>query len=191
MKNKIINVCASFLLIGVVAIFFTLYVIELSPEDEACDETIQLMNGDYPSTIFVYGDDVSFGKDAPKKNINGLSDGALQSDSEYNFLVVNNLEDKIAFSDEDWETLQRYVLDGSYSLVYLGKKYLTEFKERGYLIDASNVDCGFALRHYKNRIISTTGIWTESENEIVKNEINHDYLEQSLLPYMKLVILGV
>lgn len=161
-----------------------------TPDDvyDSYDQQIEMSINSFPTDLVIYGDDCRLRKKAVYRQVDSISDETLGSSGSYRFkvLIINDINDNADLTDDDFEVLRKYVIDGEYHFYYFGTRYLEEFYEKEFLkLELQPESCGFGIRHVADRtsFVVNEGMWTTEDYATYEN--NSDYLGQVIYMYLK------
>lgn len=155
---------------------------------DSYDRIIQSTLTDYPTDIFVYGEDCKFRKNVKFKQIDNLSEENLKSDKKYKVIVFNDLYDKMNLTNDDIAILKKYVLEGDYAFFYTGRKHMDTFIANGFATEhIVEGNIGFALRHSNGKVVETDGFWDETSLEYYETN-NPELLGESIFIFIERII---
>ncbi|MCQ2425505.1 MAG: hypothetical protein MJ070_05115 [Lachnospiraceae bacterium] len=134
------------------------------------EQNAEAMKTEYPTDLFVYGEDCHFKSFVPYITISEISSDAVRSDKPYKAIVINDMHGETPLADNDYQLLYQLVIKGEYSLAYIGKSKLNTFVEYGFIEDQfTGGDASFLIRNYNGSVKPSIGIWTDTEQGYYDN----------------------
>lgn len=159
---------------------------ETNGEDDSYDQTIKASKTTYPTDIFVYGDDCQFREAVDCISITALTDEQLKSEKDFRVLIINDLNGTISLSEHDLKIINKYAYEEKYIVMYLGMEQYQTLVEAEILKEEAglgNID-GFAIRHYGETVIQTSGIW-DDEGNTYYNDGNNELLGEAIFMFLR------
>lgn len=160
-------------------------------EKSEYEQTAEAMKKDYPTDIFVYGEDCNFMSFVPYTDIQEISRESVKSDKTYKVIIVNDMYGNTPLTDADYQLLYQLVIDGEYSFAYVGKSKLRSFVEKGFIEDYfMEEDAGFQIRNRNEGGTTSVGFWTDT-TQAYYDEGATDILGETLIAvFVKRIIQG-
>ena len=134
---------------------------------DSYDEAIFILNENYPSEILVYGNDVGFREAVKYRAIEALSEEDFNlntSSYKYHFLVINDINNDLSISKEDFIRCKKYADENKLNFYYIGKQYLDLLRElQFYGMGGNEENRGIAYVISPIGRDSYVGIWTTDD----------------------------
>lgn len=126
-KNIAIAISVIVILIGIGVVIYTN--IKFKPENDSFSKQMsETLKTTYPTTIYIYGEDIQFEYPVNKVNLEKV-DGFLNSgSSDYNMIIINDINNTVELSDADIEYVDKFIHFEHNYLLCLGKKYNDTWK---------------------------------------------------------------
>lgn len=190
-SKKALKIFLSILGVILIAVIsFVIYgfmTMEDSPVDSYGKDIITL-NETYPSDIMLYGDDVVFRETLKYRKIDKIDEESLNAETQYHYLIVNDLSRNAPLTREDIRLISDYVTKKRYTFFYLGTGYGELFVEEGLLDQPMpSSERGF-FSGYEYGIQLTLGGGFFSDRDLKEVEIYPQLLGENLTEIMAYII---
>lgn len=159
----------------------TWLVVDNNPGKTTYEQNAEAMKTEYPTDLFVYGEDCHFKSFVPYIAISEISSDAVRSDKPYKAIVINDMHGETPLTDNDYQLLYQLVIKGEYSLAYIGKSKLKTFVKYGFIEDQFiGGDAGFQIRNHDGSLTPSLGFWTDTDQGIYNNG-STDFLGEAII----------
>lgn len=152
-------------------------------DKDTYDQILDTIKDKYPTDIMVYGDELEVRESSNIRYLDHLDGDSLKTSKKYYILVLNNMKGDLDLSQDDFDLLYQYVVEGNYPMIYISnpdQDYISEFQEKGFYEEPMEEDsCGFLLRHEKGELVYSDEFW-DSEMLHHYEDGHHDRLGSSL-----------
>lgn len=137
-KVKIIAVVA---VLAVIAVILWLMLRQKPEEGPVIHRNTQILTESFPTTVYIYGDQMALPYGVEATYINGLTENLLDSvdsENEYLMIVVNDVLGNAHLTSDDFELIEQMTKRSNIFFAYLGEYNLREFQARK--IDSATSD---------------------------------------------------
>ena len=155
---------------------------------DSYEQSIYVLNENYPSDIVVLGDDVGFRDKLKYRQITEMTEENLRSEDsfKYTFFVINDRKGTLTLTDEDFALCKKIVDEKAISFYYIGTQYLPQLKKHGFFENEFTDDymgIAYVLASNPSGRASIHGLWTslEEENFLINSELLGEVLVYSFV----------
>ena len=131
-KGIIIGFVVLILIIAICGIYF-----QFSRDDELYENSyeayVDIVTNNYKTEFIIYGDEIGFEDECYTRKIDTLSKENLESDNDFTYraLIINDLNNNIELTENDFKTLYEASYNYKIDLFYFGNRYFEQLKEAG------------------------------------------------------------
>lgn len=193
-KTKLIVICAiALILLVITAIIFKVFILDNneSENDDSYSLQIDMINDQVNVDVMVYGEEPGFRKDFEWRRIDAISKDSLKNDilHGYRWLIIFDQDGAVEMTDDELLLIKDKVEENSLNMLYIGEKYLENFKRLGFTDGIDDGEYSFAyigidnsadLPQQKNYAVH--GMWTETDVELQK--YNNELLQEIIVNFI-------
>ena len=135
---------------------------------------VQMVTDTYKTEFIVYGDDIGFEDECYTRKIDSLNKDilALSDDYVYSAIIINDLNNNIELTENDFEILYDASFNQKIDLFYFGSRYLEKFKEVGITVQPTlDSDLSIGVIYERGIRTEVAGLWDK--------ELNNAYVESN------------
>lgn len=168
-KNIAIAISVIVILIGIGVVIYTN--IKFKPENDSFSKQMsETLKTTYPTTIYIYGEDIQFEYPVNKVNLEKV-DGFLNSgSSDYNMIIINDLNNTVELSDADIEYVYKFIHCEHNYLLCLGKKYNDTWKPEDILDTTMQGNLSQGYYYDGRKLQGMIGIVLESDMSMINDD---------------------
>lgn len=193
-KTKLIVICAiSLILLVSTAIIFKFFILDNneSEKDDSYSLQIDMINDCVNVDVMVYGEEPGFREGFEWRRIDNISKKSLKNDilHVYRWLIIFDYDGAVEMTDDELLLIKDKVEGGSLNMLYIGEKYLDDFKRLGFTEGFDVGECSFGyigvgnpadIPQQKNHAVH--GMWTETDVELQK--YNNELLQEIIVNFI-------
>ncbi len=177
------------IIVGVVALVVMLrlaypYIVSSGAEEEELDgyeKMVQYLKREENSEIILYGEEIGFRESVEYRKISTIDETNIKSDKDYVYLIINDLNGTISFTEENLKFLKNYADKNlSFNFLYIGNDKMDLFTSGifdSYAISDESKSFGYMLIG-GDRLV-TGGTWETTYEQYM--EKNKEVLQENIL----------
>ena len=166
-KTRIVSIAISIIILFIIILIGVIIFCTNDNEDplNSVEHDIKLVTELYPTRFVIYGSEIDFSSSISVEYIDEICDDNLVmgKDYEYTMIIINDLDNNVNLSDDDWKLVYGYVEnDDRYNLMYLGDSDFEQIGRLGILSDITAFDDGdlsVGIVHEAGQLISVFGTY--------------------------------
>lgn len=149
------------------------------------DLDIQVITKSFPTTVIIYGEEIIFRENIILNKINEIDVDSLNTNTNYNFLIIVDFEGGLTISSDEWEIIKDFSESKNNTFLYLGKSLFPEISDVFNVRIPSNGELSFYYFNEYGMKDYTFELWVEEddfrigrENEILGYYIISDFVKR-------------
>lgn len=166
-KIRVVSIAISIIILLLIILVGVIICGTNDDEDplNSVEHDIKLVTELYPTRFVIYGSEIDFSSSISVEYIDEICDDNLVmgKDYEYTMIIINDLDNNVNLSDDDWKLVYGYVEnDDRYNLMYLGDSDFEQIGRLGILSDMTAFaegDLSVGIVHEAGQLIFVFGTY--------------------------------
>lgn len=179
MKKIIIGIFA-ILCVGICVFGIYSWKLSTTPDDGSAQrEAVEYLNHEVDLSLLLYGEDINFPETLEYEKIDSLESANWQIDSDYVYLIINDLNGTLTFDKESYLELVEYAdKNTNFNFYYIGTDDLEMIQNNTIDCNLNSEDMSFGYIVYEGYRLMEYGVWSKNDHQYL--EMNPELLSDNI-----------